>query len=378
MHGKKQTMWRHNTEGDSTRRHVPDGMPDMVTLLRADFDEIWEYDLPWEKLQNSAILVTGASGLIGSAMVYSLIDRNRRFGSNIRIYALARNEERMREKFGGYEGMNFIAQDVCDDIDGCPPRVDYIIHAACDVQTRRVAHNPVETARTNTYGTFSVLELARRTGAKVILMSSINIYGKATEENFPFSEHSEVVLDLSDSGYVYSEAKRMAEMICASYATQHGVKYSALRIAKVYGPTLNRGDSMVMSSFIYDAVTGKDLYLKSNGTQKYTYVYVADVVCAIYLLMFKGDDGAYNCGEGTVIEKMNFGEMVKTLADITGVKIHRLRMDDEDKKVYSNAPHSVMTSDSLMRLGWKKKADIKSGLLKSVDILNALIGTGNL
>ena len=348
---------------------------DISRWLEDDFEEIWENALPWEELSDANVMVTGASGLIGSFFVYSLLAYNRKFKSNIHIIALARDRERLKAKFVNYENVTIVAQDVCNPIRWDRP-LDYILHMACDVQPKTKALNPVGTAKTIACGMFEICELARKTGAKVIQLSSIDVYGKALDAK-PFSEEANVMIDLSDSSYAYHEGKRMAEMICASYATQFGMNYSVLRIGRVYGPTMNTTDSMVLSSFLYLAAGGENLYLKSDGQQQYTYVYVSDVAAALYFLMLEGGRTAYNCGEGEVVEELRFGQVAQLVADINHVVLHKSKMDVSENRIYSGTVYSVMTSEKLMKLGWRKKNDIQRGILKTSKVLRRLRSDAN-
>ena len=267
--------------------------------------------------------------------------------------------------------MEILAQDVCEAI-LYDKKLDYILHAACDVQPKTKSLNPVGTCRTTVEGTIQVCELAKRTDAKVILLSSIGIYGKSDGKT-PFGRETISDIDLADSDFAYNEGKRMTEMICASYAKQHQLRYSTLRIGRVYGPTMNRTDSMVLSSFLYEAAHGRDLYLKSDGRQQYSYVYVADVAAAIFILMFNGDCTYYNCGEGEVIEPFNFGQIVEMIAEQNQVALHRMGMNVLDKSIYSNTVYCVMTSEALIAKGWKKNTDIRRGIEKTSHILKQLI-----
>lgn len=339
-------------------------------LLINDFEDIWNYKLPWETLYEVNILVTGASGLIGSFFILALLDRNMRYGSNIHIIALARNQERLQKKFGDFPEVEILAQDVCDTI-LYGKKLDYILHAACDVQPKTKAVNPVGTCKATVEGTIQVCELAKRTGAKVILLSSIGIYGKSDGKT-PFGKETTSDIDLADSDFAYNEGKRMAEMVCASYAKQYQLRYSVLRIGRVYGPTMNETDSMVLSSFLYEAAHGSDLYLKSDGTQRYSYVYVADVAAAIFILMFKGDCTYYNCGEGEKIEPFNFGQIVEMIAEENQVALRKMDMNELDRNIYSNTVYCVMTSDALIAEGWKKNTDILQGIKKTSRILKQL------
>jgi nucleoside-diphosphate-sugar epimerase len=344
----------------------------MLQLLKDDFDEIWEENIPWEKLDNKCVLVTGASGLIGSCFVYALLDRNLRYDSNIHIIVLARNRERLWDKFGEFDNVNIIAQDVSVEIKlSC--NVDYIIHAACDVQPITTSGNPVGICKTILEGTFSVCDFAYQVGAKVVNISSINAFGRAYKEE-PFSDEECVNIPLNDGGYAYHEGKRMSEMICASYAAQHHMKYSVLRIGRVYGPTMNTTDSMVLSSFLLEAATGHDLILKSRGTQRYTYVYVADVVSALFYLMFFGEAKYYNCGEAAELEERNLGEIVQLICDVNHVQFHKAEMSSDEKQIYSKTVYCMMTSENLMELRWKKKNNIVRGIKKTSNILRCLYG----
>lgn len=338
----------------------------MLDLLKEDFEKLWENNLPWEQFKNKTILVTGASGLIGTYLVYSLIDRNAQYAAGNNIIVLARNKARLQEKFGAYSNITIIAQDVCARIK-IAGNLDYIVHAACDVQPKIVSLNPVGISKTVVDGTISVCELAIEKEAKLICISSLGIFGRMIERK-PYNDEMPVYLPLHDSRYAYHEAKRMGEMLCASYHNQYGLEYSLLRMGRVYGPTMNLTDSAVLSMFIWDAVNGKDLILKSDGLQEYTYDYVGDVVSAIYYLMFKGNSIGYNCGEGEEIENIKFGEIVQLIADANHVHLIReVTLDNNSKSL--QVVYSRLLSEELIKLGWNKKYSIQNGIDRTSWIL---------
>jgi len=344
----------------------------MLNLLREDFDGIWEEELLWSELDNKTILVTGASGLIGSFLIYALLDRNIRYKSNIHILALARDKKRLRNKYKQYGWVDIMAQDIANPIKYKNP-IDYIVHTACDVQPKTASGNPVGICKTILEGMLSVCDFACEKKAKVINLSSINVFGEAQHQE-PFTDDMPVRIPLNDSTFVYHEGKRMSEMICASYSAQQDMDYSVLRPGRVYGPTMNTDDSMVLSEFLLNAATGHDLTLKSSGNQRYTYVYVADVISAIFYLMLLGRRKNYNCGEGTEIERRNLGEIVQLICNENHVCLSRSELNEEEKAIYSSVKYSVMTSERLMRLGWKKKTDIVCGIEKTSRILRKLYG----
>jgi nucleoside-diphosphate-sugar epimerase len=166
----------------------------------------------------------------------------------------------------------------------------------------------------------------------------------------------------------------MSEMICASYAKQKGMKYSALRISNVYGPTMNPSDSQVLSSFLFEAAQGNPIILKSDGMQRYTYVYVADVVSAIFYLLFRGDNRSYDCGEAEIIEEKTFGEIVQLIAEANDVPVKRGRLSEKEKNIYSNTVYRILTSENLYELGWKKKYTISDGIKRTSETLRSVYG----
>ena len=256
-------------------------------LMESEFDEIWAYDLPWEKLDGKTILIAGATGLIGTCMIYAIVYRNKKYNSNIKVVALARNKELLEEKFSEFINVETLSADICTEIDYAGT-VDYIVHAACDVAKRTHEKYPVQAMDVFTEGTSNICKLAIKKNSKVILLSSVAIYGRS-KTRVPFDEDSINHIDLSSSLYSYCEGKRISEMICSCYSKQYDMNFSTLRLEKAYGPTMNLWDRSILPYFIMMASSGENITLKSDGKQEYNYVYVTDVVAAIFFLIFKGE-----------------------------------------------------------------------------------------
>ena len=228
------------------------------------------HDVDWDELSGSSVLVTGATGLVGSLFVRALLERNRGFGSGITVYALVRSEEKARRAFEGYgpsDGLHFVVQDVCElslDV-SC----DYILHAACPTASAFFTSHPAQTADAIVMGTRAVLEYARRCGCRsVVYVSSMEVYGEGNHE--PGLAHA---LTESETGIVdplavrscYPEGKRMAENYCVAYASEYDVPVKIARLAQTFGPGVPKDDKRLFAQIARSAMLGDDLVLKTTG-----------------------------------------------------------------------------------------------------------------
>ena len=183
-----------------------------------------------EELKNSRILITGATGLVCSAIVDLLISAD----LNITIYAAARNEKKVSERFEGkvyylpYEATKTILFDV---------DVDYIIHGASNASPDLYLNEPVETMLGNINGIQNLLDYAyRKSVKKVIYVSSSEVYGRK-EIVEPFKENQYGFIDLLNPRSSYSIAKRAAETLFVSYHSEYGVSFNVVRPGHIYGPS---------------------------------------------------------------------------------------------------------------------------------------------
>lgn len=332
---------------------------------------IWGYNLPWEELNGKTILVAGATGLIGTCMIYAIVYRNKKYNSNIKVVALARNKELLEEKFSEFKNVESISADICKEIN-YEGIVDYIVHAACDVAKRTHEKYPVQAMDVFTEGTSNICKLAVKKNSKVILLSSVAIYGRS-KTKVPFDEESIGYIDLSNSAYSYCEGKRTSEMICSCYSKQYDMNFSILRLEKAYGPTMNLWDRSILPYFIMMASSGEKITLKSDGKQEYNYVYVTDVVTAIFFMILKGERKAYNCGLSENEKVQCFGDIVRHVTEVNDVGLV-FASQNANKSDNPGADFSAMYSDLLIDMGWKKKTMMEQGIKKTSDILKSVYG----
>ena len=318
--------------------------------------------LPWDKLQNASILITGATGLIGYNIIHGLLYASERRNLNIQIIALVRHIEEAKKKFADIcqTGARLIL--IKGDIENLPDieqHIDYIIHGASPTASSYFIERPVETIITALTGTINILKLALDKKIQgFVYLSSMEVYGETKTEE---------VLSEKDVGYMnplivrnsYSESKRMCETIVASYASEYDVPAMSIRLAQTFGVGVERNDTRVFAEFARCAVEGKDIVLLTTGGSKRCYLYTMDAVSAIVTVMLKGEAGkAYNAGNrNTYCSVKEMAYMVAT--QLANPPIEVLFAENSEVSKKFSAPHFYnLNVDELERLGWKANKEL--------------------
>lgn len=341
-------------------------------LFQDDLKFSMEADINWKSLKGKSILITGASGMIGSFLVDTLMKRNETYGDAIMIYALSRSMAKLKVRFDYYKESSYlrlIEQDVCKGIDFGEKEFDYMIHAASNTHPREYANDPVGTITTNIFGTYYLLEYARiHTNCRVVLLSSVEVYGENRGDVTYFDEGYCGYINCNTLRAGYPESKRLSETLLQAYIEQYQVDGVSIRLSRTYGPTMENDDSKAVSQFIYKAVSEEDIILKSEGKQLYSYIYIADAIRAILWCMAEGKCGeAYNVADAA--SDVTLRSMAEYIADIFNRDVAFQVPEDDEKRGYSTATKALMNSDKLKRLGWNAKYSIQDGLERTISIL---------
>lgn len=333
--------------------------------VKEDLEQIAECGLPFEAMYHSTVLVTGATGLVGSLAVKALLMMNEKKDAGIRILAMARSEEKVRQLFDGVEcgKLRFLYGDLTKEI-SIEESVDYIIHTASPTGSKFFVTHPVETIEIAVGGTRQMLELAKEKQVKgMVYLSSMEVYGVVDPELPCVTEKDLGYIDILNVRSCYSEGKRICECLCASYASEYQVPVRIARLAQTFGAGVPATESRVFAQFAKSAIRGEDIVLHTEGKSVGNYCYTADVVKALFLLLVKGESGqAYtvtNETSNTTIRGM--AEMVAK--ELAAGKIKVVFDIPEDTLKYGYAPDVKMQLDAgkLRKLGWEPQ----TGLLES-------------
>ncbi len=340
-------------------------------IYDADINSIANENLPWEKLSKKNLLLTGASGLIGTVLVDVLMKKNREDNLNAKIFAAGRNEKIAAERFADYLGdknFEFVKLNVNEPIEKDFP-VDFIIHAASNTHPLLYSTDPVGTMTTNILGTYNLLEFGRRNNIeRFVFVSSVEIYGKALHDEDIFDENYCGYIDCNTLRAGYPESKRAGEALCQAYISQHNMDIVIPRLSRIYGATMRLDDSKAMSEFIMNGVRGENIVLKSKGLPRFSYCYGADCVSGIFYCLLKGKSGAaYNVADSSEI--LSLREITEYISSLAGKKVVFELPDETQAKGFSKAVNAIMDNKKLRGLGWTPKDDTRSGVKKTVEIL---------
>lgn len=316
---------------------------------KEDLLKVATLDLPWNKLSGCNILITGATGLIGSCLVEVLMSRP---DKDYNVYASGRNEERARNRFKEFADnpfFHFFKYDVMKPLDG-EVEFQYIIHAASNASPNFFATKPVEVIKSNIQGLSNLMEYGLCHGMKrVLYVSSGEVYGEG--DGRVFTEDYSGYVNCISPRSCYPSSKRAAETLCVSFAQEYGADVVIARPSHTYGPHFTESDNRVYAQFIQNVLRGEDIVMKSTGAQFRSWCYVVDCVSALLYILLKGENGqAYNVADSS--SNISIKELAEMIATIGGKKVKIDLPTDAEKAGFNVVTKSVFSTDKLEGLGW--------------------------
>ena len=344
------------------------------TLYMDDINYVAGLDLPWERLKGKSLMLSGATGLIGSFLVDVIMAKNAGSGLGCTVYALGRNEEKAKKRFSKYANdsrLVFIPYDVKlpftrDDIG----TVDYVLHLASNTHPMQYATDPIGTITTNIIGLKNLLDFAvTHNVTRFAFASSNEIYGENRGDVELFDEAYCGYINSNTLRAGYPESKRCGEALCQAYKSQKGLDVVIPRLTRSYGPTMLMSDTKALSQFIKKGIAGEDIVLKSAGTQYFSYQYMADSVSGLLYVLLCGESGeAYNIAEDR--SDIMLKDLAAIIAGFKGKKVVFEIPDAVEAAGYSTATKARLDGRKLAALGWKPHYDIRIGIERTMKILS--------
>jgi len=229
--------------------------------------------------------------------VETLLYLNETTNASCRVVGLVRNREKAEARFRHLltrADFKLHVQDVTSPIE-ISGSIDFVVHAASQASPKYYGRDPAGTLLANTVGTYNLLELARKCKSHGFLFfSSGEVYGKPVK-NTPVTENDYGILDPTDVRSCYGESKRLGETMCVAWHHQHGVPTKIVRISHTYGPGMDLEDGRVFADFVANIVRHEDIVLKSDGSARRPFCYLADATAAFFTVLLCGQSGqAYN------------------------------------------------------------------------------------
>lgn len=323
-----------------------------------------------QKLYHKSILITGSTGLIGSFAADLMLYLNRVESAGIEIYLLARDENRIKERFASClkeADLHFIIQDITKPL-RLSVQIDYIVHAAGDGFPAAFREHPVETMTPALFGTYELLQYAKlHKIQRFLYVSSGEAYGQTTGSRHAFKEEEYGYLDSMAVRSCYPMAKRCAETLCVSFGKEYDIPIVVARPSHTYGACTSANDNRATVQFLKQAVKGERIILYSNGMSVRSYTYVADCVSGLFTILTSGVNGeAYNIANAE--SRISIAEFADILARQANTNWCFETPNKNQKIEQTPIEYAVLDSSKLEMLGWMGSYDINKGIKNMIDI----------
>ncbi|MDE7395111.1 MAG: NAD(P)-dependent oxidoreductase [Clostridiales bacterium] len=317
-------------------------------------------------LEGKKVLITGASGLIGKALVSALALHNGE--KPVKIFALVRNEAKARAVFSHLPcEVHYIVTDICE-LEPKDMGIDYIIHGASMTASKDFVASPVEVIESSYLGTKRILEFAKVNPVKsLVYLSTMEVYGAPDTDEKIAEEHS-TNLDTMHVRSSYPESKRLCENLCTAYAKEYNVPAKVVRLTQTFGKGVDYNDGRVFAEFARCVIENRDIVLKTEGKTERNYLDVDDAVNAIYTVLTRGSTGeAYNAANED--SYCTIYQMACMVAEKFGKGKIRVKIERQNSEALGYAPTLKMnlSSKKLQALGWKAQTSLEKTYEKMIE-----------
>ena len=304
----------------------------------------------FSNLRGARVLVTGATGLVGSMVTKAIIIANNLYKYDISVVGYIRNKQKAKEIFGNLFGSIEFTLDL-------NVNCDYIIHTISPTASKFFVEQPVETIKSSVLSTIESLETAKANNAEMVYLSSMEQYGVPYQAGQTMTEDKIGIIDHLNVRSSYSESKRLCECLCASYAKEYGVDVKIARLAQTFGAGIPISDNRMPIQFARAVVEQKDIVLHTEGKSLSNFVYLTDAIAGILTILQKGIPGeAYNvCNDSETRSVREIAELVccNLSNGSTSCKVELL-----DNTGYAPDVDMYLNSNKLINLGWQPRVDM--------------------
>ncbi len=313
------------------------------------------------KRERKRVLVTGGSGFLGSHLCNRLLEKgcdvlcvdNFFTGTKDNILHLLPNPR-----------FEVVRHDVTFPL---YVEVDEIYNLACPASPIHYQYDPVQTLKTSVHGAINMLGLAKRIGARILQASTSEVYGDP--EVHPQVESYWGRVNPIGIRSCYDEGKRCAETLFFDYHRQYGLDVKIVRIFNTYGPNMHPNDGRVVSNFVMQALTGKNITIYGDGSQSRSFCYVNDMVDGLIGMMESDKEfqGPVNLGNPNEFTMLSLAEQVISLTNSKSRLIYKDLPEDDPKQ---RKPDISLAKE---KFNWEPKVQLKEGLIDTISYFKGIL-----
>ena len=299
------------------------------------------------------VLVTGGAGFLGSHLCDALLAEGHEV---VALDSLHSGHLENLSKAMAKPGFRFVEHDVRNPFEGT---FDRIFHLGCPASPPVYQEDPIATAQTCFLGTLNMLELARQTGARVLLASTSEVYG----DPHVHPQREDYLGNVNPTGprACYDEGKRIGESLAFDFERMHDTEVRVARIFNTYGPRMHRDDGRVVSNFVNQALEGRDITLFGDGSQTRSFCYYADLVRGLVALMDQPDQpGPVNLGNP---HEVRIDDLARLVIRMTGSGVQLVTRDLPQDDPTRRCPDITRASTVL---GWAPEVGLEDGLAETI------------
>lgn len=302
-------------------------------------------------------LITGATGLIGSALVKKLISDEENT-----VICPVRNKDKALNMFSHenlqhFNNLILIDCNLEEFLDSLDIKTDYIIHCACPTASKFFVEHPVETINFGIQTTTSILKYAQANNVRsIVYLSSLEVYGTVSDDAKAINENFQGYVDLTDVRSSYNMMKRLCETLCYSYYKEYEVPVKMVRPSQIIPYNIEDNDNRIYAQFGKKAAAGEDIELHTIGDSARQYISIDDAVDGILTVLHKGKNGeAYNMtNESCYISAKEMAYFVQCNFNPHGKVCFNLR----DDLGYAPTTRLRLDTSKVRDLGWEPKIDL--------------------
>lgn len=340
-------------------------------IYQNDIKCAWDALADRNSLNKKTIMVTGATGLIGSFLVDMFLYANLNWNAKIKVIAVSRKMSNLIERFGEAQnaGLCYLEQDISQPF-ACEETIDYIIHAAGNAYPAAFREKPVETLLSNVTGTKNLLEIASQNEKCVFLfVSSGEVYGGNTCVQKALKEEDYGYVDVLSPRSCYPMGKRAGENLCVSWMQEYGTPVKIVRPCHTFGPNVTEHDNRATVQFMKNVIRHENIVLKSEGKQIRSYCYVADCASALLYVLLNGENAkAYNLATD---ETISIREFAKICADAAKKQVVFELPNQTEKAERTPIENQIVSNEAIIKLGWTNHFSIQEGIEHSITVMKS-------